>query len=208
MYAYVSLLLSEKTRGFFIMLRKDQEDNSTSESIKKYKEAKLSEYNEIWTMYGSMFPKGPICKYKEEQANAAAKWWLKMLKEDAPEIVALLTDKKKEPVQLSQVQGENFIKILTDLIWLECQNPECQRGGTNLRIDYNGQNWDLVKNAMKEVNFTVKNDAVIEWGVMTVIEQNGKVTFQNGSKIGDIYNPDNQSLDILDTENYPSPRLG
>lgn len=158
--------------------------------------------------HGSFFSKAPICLYKEVQANATAKWWLNMLKEDAPKIIALMSHETQESIQLTQKQEESFVRILTDLIWLECQKPERQRGGAYLRIDYNGQNWDLIQKAMKEVNFTIKNDAIIQCGVMTVIEQNGKVTFQNGNNIGDVYNPDDKPLDIIDTENYQSPRPG
>ncbi|MCZ6910913.1 MAG: hypothetical protein O7C56_08525, partial [Rickettsia endosymbiont of Ixodes persulcatus] len=51
---------------------------------------------------GSFFPNAPICQCKEVQANATAKWWLKMLKEDAPKVVALMSHKTQGSIQLTQ----------------------------------------------------------------------------------------------------------
>ena len=76
-----------------------------------------------------------------------------------------MSDKPRQAINLSRLEETCFKRTLTNLIWQQCQDSEYEIGGTYLRIDINGQNFNLITETMKAINLKIDNLDVIQTGI-------------------------------------------
>lgn len=128
------------------------------------------------------------CLFKKEQAFAAANWWLDRLKNDVPVILTRLNKRPITPVELTAEQEQIFTTTLADLIWDTCQIPQLNvKGQSSLYVGYKSE---FVQEALRQANIKVDGDEKLGGGLTAFICQDGTVTFEHGSRLGNIYDPD------------------
>jgi hypothetical protein len=141
--------------------------------------------------------KSPSC-YKKEQAQVIAQWWLTIIKDYMPHIIAERNSSEDKPLELTAEQCTGFVETLTDSIWNESEKDDFQIKGYYFRIDSNGQNWHLVKAAMDKHSIVLRDHEKI-YNIMSTMQQDGKISFSpcNKHEFYDISDPDESLLNPM-----------
>lgn len=134
------------------------------------------------TIHKKVMPSESQLFFTENQAAIAANWWLFIIKNDLPKILAQLNQTEERPIQITTAQEEIFLNYLIQLIWAQCQSSVLHsKGQSPFYVDYL-----FAKEAMDVAAIQIESEEVIA-DVVAIISQDGFVSYQNGVCQGELY---------------------